>query len=381
MRTLFVREFSQHYQRIFPGVTELGCDFLQSDILPTDTVHLICLNAIYPDELAKFTALRMISLDVNNNLFNISQLPLLLTRVPSLTKLHITFFLRKSTLSIYTRAIQRLVNLKLQNRLSLELCVHFNSFTKDHKTLNTYNYRESEIRFFKENSEQFIQHLVSFQVNGIELTRTTIPDSVTLFEMIGAKELHEKDLVPFLGKQSAGKDISSYLRNLKTIKLTLGTDDCFFAKLAKYATKLKAIEIGCAVKQTLLDSLPIVYQDIASFSLIDLRGEYDIGFLKSMRHLRTLTLRIGTFRNLLDLQPIITNCIFLNYLTLNLEHYEQIRDSLMAIYEERSALYPFTTIILTVKFDPIRSPAQASSYSNITERFSIHILPDLIGQS
>lgn len=322
----------------------------------------------------------MISLDVNNNLFNISQLPLLLTRVPTLAKLHITFFLRKSTLSIYTRAIQRLVNLKVQNRLNLELCIHLNSFTKDHKNVNTYNYRESEIRFFKENAEQFLPSLVSFQVNEIELTRSSLPDSVALFEMVGAKELHEKDLGPFLGKENGDKDIGSYLKNLKTIKLTLGTDDCFFAKLAKYATQLKCIEISCPVKQALLDSLPTYYKDISSFSLCDLQGEYDIGFLKSMRHLRTLTLRIGAFRNLLDLQAIISNCIFLNYLTLSVDHYEQIRESLIGIYSERSALYPFTTIILTVKYDPIRSPAQASSYSNITERFSIHILPDLISQ-
>lgn len=377
IRTLFIREFSNRYQTTFPELKELGCEFIQNDIVPTETINLLCINAIYPDELVKFTNLKMISLDVNNSLFNISHLPLLLTKVPTLNKLHINFFLRKNTLSIYTRAIQRLVNIKNQNKLSLELCIHLHSSTKDHPTVNTYNYRDSEIRFFNEHATQFISNLVSFQINNIELTFNAIPDSVTKFEMVGVQTLYEKDLIPLINSKNVSTDyLILYLKNLKTIKLTIGTDVNFFSKLAKLTSKLKSIDINCPVEQQLLNSIPVYYKDISSFQLYDQLGKYDIEFLKNMRHLRTLSLQIKEFENINDLQMIIKNCIFLNYLTINLVHYEEIKENLINIYKERSIQYPFTTIILTIKFEPTKLPAQ-TSYDKITERFCVHILSDL----
>lgn len=374
---MYVREYCNTYQKIFPNIVELGCEFIQNDIEPTDSVNLICTSTIYPDGLAKFTNLKMFSLDLSNNLFNISQLPSILTKIPTLNKLHINFCLRKNTLSTYTRAIQRLVNLKMQNNLvNLELCIHFTSATKDHPTKNTYNYRDSEVKYFKENAKIFIPNLVIFQLNEIELTYDTIPDSVALFEMVGAKSIEENALIPFIGKD-VNKDVSSYLKNLKTIKLTSGSED-FFAKIAtKLAiTKLKTIEISCPVKQELLNSIPNYYKDISSFILYDRTNCYDIAFLKEMRHLRTLTLQIKDFKEINDLIIILRNCIFLNYLTINANHYELIKDHLIQLYEERSNSFPFVSIILTVKFDPVKYAAQ-TSYNKITNTFSIHILPDL----
>lgn len=317
----------------------------------------------------------MVSLDLNNNLFNSTQLPQLLIKVPTLNKLHINFWLRKNTLSSYTRAIMRLVNVKIELKHNVELCVHLHSTTKDHPTANTYNYRDSEIRYFKENARQFLPHLVTFQINDVEVLYDTLPDTAALFEMVGTQVVQERELISFIGKD-IGRDISSYLKNLKTVKLTTGTDD-FFGKLVKLTSKLKEIEINCPVKQHLLNSIPVHYKDITSFSLYDQNGEYDIAFLKSMRHLDTLKIQIGEFKNVSDLQTIISNCIFLNYITINVKHYELVKDDLINIYEERSIRYPFTTIILTVRFDPVQQPAQ-TSYQKITDRFSVHILPDIM---